>query len=59
MYNSYNLWKTIHSPSDLYVDVSVVYNVSEVMFVDNLVEYCIKGQWHIFVLVHYYVEIKV
>ena len=44
MYNSYSLWKTIHSLSDLYVDVSVVYNVSEVMFVDNLVEYDIKGQ---------------
>ena len=53
------LWKNIHTLLNTYIDFYIMWNVSEVVFIDNLLGFGVKGQFHVFVKVHWCVEIKV
>ena len=59
MWNSYRLWKTIHALSNLGTDFYVVCIFSEVIFINNLLGYYVKGQLNVFVMINWCVEIKV
>ena len=58
MCNYCSLWKTIPALSDINVYFSAVCNFSEGIFINNLLEYDVKGHLHIYVTVHWCVEIK-
>ena len=52
MFNSFRLWQTIHDLSNSNIDFYIVGNISEIIFIDNLLGYDVKGKLYIFVTVH-------
>ena len=58
MCNYSSLWKTIHSLSNIDIEFAIVCNFSEIIFTDNFLRYDINGKLHIFVTIHWCVEIK-
>ena len=56
--NYYIFWNTIHSLLNLDIDFAVVVNASEVILIDNLLGYYVRGFFYIFVMVHWCVEMK-
>ena len=58
MCNSYILWKTIYTISNFDIDFSIVCNVIEVIFNDILLHYDVNMKFHLFVMIHWWIEIK-
>ena len=58
MCNYYRLCNTINYLLNLDIDSSIVCNVTDVTFIENLIGYYIKGQLHVFVTFHWCVEKK-